>query len=98
MRGGLGDREAARRGCQVRAEERKRQLVGCPRLVVQHRGELVEPLAMVLDQLDRPPERILERVAVTREGQPRSPLRQLVESPQVVTERIRIAVRPESYR
>ena len=96
MRERLGDRKAARGRLRVGAEEVERELVaGAWRVGEGGFGER-EPLAMVLDQLPRAPDRILDRIAVSRQRDRRRELDRPLQRLDVVAERIEPALRPEA--
>src|SRR5438105_13987888 len=68
VREGLGEGKTAPARIQVLAEERDRDLVGVPRPGAKRCGGLVEPAAMVFDDLPRPSRGVLDGIAVAGKG------------------------------
>ena len=98
MRERLGDRETAPRSRQVGAEERERELVAGLRLGPSAATVSSSRTRMVLLQLARASGRILDRLAVAGQRDPRRELDRAVERREVVAERIGPARRPEPDR
>jgi hypothetical protein len=84
----LGDREAPLGRAEVGAEEVEGDLVGRAQLVSQGRGCLIQPGAMVRDQLARAAGGVVNRVAVARVDDPRRELDRALEGGEVVAERV----------
>ena len=74
MRERLGDREAPLGGAKLAGEEDVRELVPAPRPAAERRLGLVEPLAVVLDDLAGATGRVVDRLAVPGQSEPRREL------------------------
>ena len=97
MRKRLGDREAAPRSGKVRSEERERELVSVTWLSPERAATVsaeAEPVMFL--QLARASGRIIDRLPVTGQRDPRLELDRAVERSEVVPERIGPALAGQS--
>jgi hypothetical protein len=94
----FGDCEAPRGRLEIVAEEGEGDLVAAPRLVAECGRRRLQALAVMREKLLRPPDRVVERVAMPGERQPGLEVDRRPERVEVVAQRVGPARGPQADR